>query len=471
MQHLSEAALRQAFDLAREHIRSEETTPVRPYIAPGEAYDALDIAIPDEAVSFDDIVEKLRRLMLATPTTASKRFFNQLFAGRDAVATMADMLVTVANISMYTWKVAGPQILVEREVIERMARLVGFDRGEGMFCPGGSLSNMVALILARNEMVPEARGEGLPGDRLRVYSSEESHYSIVKGAGMIGVGRGNVVRIACDDQGRMDPTALERAIRADVRAGFRPICINATAGTTVEGAFDPIRDIASVARAHGVWLHVDGAYGGALLLSERRRHLLDGCELADSFTWDAHKMMGVPLTCSVALTREPGLFEKHFCEPAEYLFQDESDEFNPGTRSIQCGRRNDALKLWAAWQCTGDAGYERRVERLLELTRYAVGVVHADPALTLAREPQSVNVCFEVDGKCSATICHRLDREARMKVGWGVVGGRRTIRVVFLDPEITEADIDVFFDEVKSVAAELPEGDNAMKSDSALAGA
>lgn len=467
MPQKSEEAARRAAELAVEFIRSEETTPVRPYLAPDAAYDDLDIAIPDGGLPFDAVVEKLRRLLANTPTTSSRRFFNQLFAGRDAAATMADMLVAVTNISMYTWKVAGPQILVEREVIERLAGFVGFERGEGMFCPGGSLSNMVAMIVARNEMIGDAREQGLPGDRLTVYSSVESHYSIMKAAGMVGVGRANVRKIRCDDEGRMDPGALDRAIRADLKAGARPVFINATAGTTVEGAFDPIRPIAAVAREHGVWLHVDGAYGGTVLLSRKRRHLLDGCELADSFTWDAHKMMGVPLTCSVVLTREPGMFARHFCEPADYLFQEESDEYNPGTRSIQCGRRNDALKLWAAWQHHGDAGYERRVERLFELTAHAVSRVKADPAMTLAREPQSINVCFEVDGKCSATICQRLDREARIKVGWGVVGGRRTVRVVFADPDISEADVDVFFDEVRSVAADLPEADNAVEADAA----
>ncbi|MFG0275709.1 MAG: pyridoxal phosphate-dependent decarboxylase family protein, partial [Phycisphaerales bacterium] len=276
----SEDAVRRAAELALEHIRSEETTPVRPYRAPDAAYDDLDIAICADGLPFDDVVEKLRRLLAETPTTSSKRFFNQLFAGRDAVATMADMLVAVANISMYTWKVAGPQILVEREVIERLAGYVGFERGEGMFCPGGSLSNMVAMIVARNEAIADAREHGLPGDRLMVYSSAESHYSIMKAAGMVGVGRANVRKIACDREGRMDPAALDRAIRDDLRSGARPVFINATAGTTVEGAFDPIREIAAVAREHGVWLHVDGAYGGAVLLSRKRRHLLDGCELA-----------------------------------------------------------------------------------------------------------------------------------------------------------------------------------------------
>ena len=122
--------MRRAAELALEHIQSETTIPVRPYRTPEEAYASLEIAIEEAGLPFDVVVEKLRRLMLDTPTTASRRFFNQLFAGRDAVATMADMLVDVANISMYTWKVAGPQILVEREVIERMKRFIGFEHGE-----------------------------------------------------------------------------------------------------------------------------------------------------------------------------------------------------------------------------------------------------------------------------------------------------------------------------------------------------
>jgi glutamate/tyrosine decarboxylase-like PLP-dependent enzyme len=260
----------------------------------------------------------------------------------------------------------------------------------------------------------------------------------------------------------MQVARLKELIAGDLANDLVPVVIVATAGTTVAGAFDPIREIAEVAAQHGIWLHVDGAFGGSVLLSGEHRHLLDGSELSDSFTWNPHKMMGVPLPCSAVLLRQKGLLNKNLSETAEYLFQEDDDELNPGTRSIQCGRRNNALKLWAAWQLHGDDGYEARVHRQFWLAHRATEMIQADPELQLSIEPQSVNVCFEVKGKSSAAICHYLDVEARLKVGHGVVNGRSALRLVCVNPDLTEADLRLALDEIKAVAAKLPPADNTV---------
>ncbi len=231
--------------------------------------------------------------------------------------------------------------------------------------------------------------------------------------------------------------------------------INATAGTTVAGAFDPLDEIADVAGKHGVWLNVDGALGGSVLLSRRHRHLAAGAERADSFVWNAHKMMGVPLPCSALLLARRGLLERHLNETADYLFQSEADELNPGTRSLQCGRRNDALKLWAAWQLHGDEGYERRIDRLFELAAHAARRIEDDPGLELVMPPESICVCFEAPGVSSAAICERLDDEGRLLVGHGQAGDRRAIRLVCVNPDLDESDLDTALAEIRRTAAEL----------------
>ncbi len=412
----------------------------------------LPLTPPREGLPIDAVAERLDRLMELTPNTAGPRYYNQLFAGRDDAAILGEIIAATANNSMYTFKAAGAQILMERALITHMAAKIGWTDADGAFSPGGSLSNLAAMLVARNHAAATARNKGLDGRTLVVYTSAESHYSIRKDAGILGIGRDNVRAIEVDSQGRMRPDTLADALARDKAAGALPVMINATAGTTVQGAFDPLRDIAAVAREHGVWLHVDGAFGGSVLLSRKRRHLLDGCDLADSFTWDAHKMMGVPLTCSVALFRERGHLQRNLDESASYLFQRDADDYNPGVRSLQCGRRNDALKLWTAWLANGDDGYERRVERLYELAAYAVRVIERDPDLTLVRRPQSVNVCFTVRGADATEICDRLDRDGRMKVSHGEVDGQSTIRLVCANPALTERDLDEFFRETKAVA-------------------
>jgi len=447
--------IEKAIDLARalalEHVAAGCATPVRPSLTPEALLEALDMSIPREGSDLETVAEDLRRVLAATPLTASKRFFNQLFGGRNTAAIMADMLVPVANSSMYTWKIAGPHVLIERELLKHMASKAGYPTGEGLFCAGGSISNFAAMLVARNAALGGARDFGLQGAHLTAYTSEASHYSIPKAAEFAGIGRKNVRIIAVDDAGRMSPAALIDTIARDRAAGAAPFFINATAGTTVEGAFDPIERIADIAQEERLWLHVDGAFGGSVALSSRR-DLLAGLERADSFTWDAHKMMSAPLTCSVALFREKGTLEKHVAQNAAYLFQDNNDEFNPGRRSLQCGRRNDGLKLWAAWRQLGDEGYRRRIDHLFDLARYGASIVERTPELTLTMQPESVTVCFEAQGVASDVMCAALLEEGRAVVGWGTVQGQDVVRLVCVNPEMTTDDIDVFFKEVVAVA-------------------
>jgi glutamate/tyrosine decarboxylase-like PLP-dependent enzyme len=448
-------ALELAFELAVDQLEAESELPRRGDSSPRQLRDDLGIAIDPRGSSFEAVVAKLRRLLAETPSAASPRFFNQLFGGRDPIAVVAEMLTPLTNTSMYTYKVAGPQVLVEREVLARMAAKVGYEGGEGTLSPGSSLANLTAMLIARNEAISEARERGLAGERLTVYTSADGHYSIRKAAGILGIGRDNVRAVATDDEGRMAVAALACVLDEDLRRGDRPIMINATAGTTVLGSFDPIAEIAEIARAHGIWLNIDGALGGSVVLSRRHRHLVAGAELADSYVWNAHKMMGVPLPCSALLLAREGLLESHLSESADYLFQSEADELNPGKRSLQCGRRNDALKLWAAWQLHGDRGYEERIDRMFELAAYLAGRIDADPDLDLVMWPASINVCFEVAGRSSAAICERLDQEGRLLLGHGEAAGRRAIRLVCVNPDLEERDLDAALDEIKRTAAEL----------------
>jgi glutamate/tyrosine decarboxylase-like PLP-dependent enzyme len=442
-----------ASDVARRLIARDDEPRRLP--DPHQLEAELDLAPPAESRPLEQVAERLARLLEFTPSTSGRRFYNQLFAGRDRAALLGEIVAAVANNSMYTYKAAGAQVLAERALIAHMGRKVGWERCAGLFTPGGSLSNFAAMVVARNERLEGTRETGLDGRRPAIYTSADAHYSVRKNAGMLGVGRQSVRAVPTDADGRMDPKALDGAIRRDLDSGATPIMVVATSGTTVQGAFDPLDAITDVARRHGLWLHVDGAYGGTLLLSRHRRHLLRGAQLADSFTWDAHKMMGVPLTCSVALFRDPAMPARHFDESASYLFQRDEAEYNPGRGSLQCGRRNDALKLWTAWQHHGDAGYEAMVERLFALAGHCRGVIEAEPGWTLAREPQSVNICFTIDGVDAAAVCDLLDRTGRAKISHGDVGGVDTVRLVCVNPDLDESDFDGLFEDIRWAASQL----------------
>lgn len=437
--------------LLSERQTQEQLEPVSQTVPPQELLDRLPLSLPERGLSIDEVADRLRAVVRETPATAPGRFYNQLFGGREPFAVLGECLATALNSSMYTYKIAGPQVLLENELIERMGNLMGFRQHEGTFTPGGSLSNLCAMLLARDKACPEFREQGMDGTRLRVYTSVESHYSVPKAAAMLGIGRANVVRIPTDQRGRMLPTELAKAIEADLAAGHKPLMVNATAGTTVQGAFDPIDALADVCQEHDVWLHMDGAFGATMVFDERFASSFKGSERVDSITWDAHKLMGVPLTCSVLLVRERGRLKASFNEAAGYLFQSEDDEYNPGTRSMQCGRRNDALKLWTNWLHHGTAGFRERTEHMRNLALLAADCVRQSPGMTLAKEPESLTVCFTVDCTGSEALCDSLQDAGLAMVGHATVDGKCVVRLALVDPDTEEDEIRCFFEDVRYV--------------------
>jgi len=450
-------------EIIQRYIQNDTDQPVNPYRSPDELKSLLDLSLGSAGESTVQVMHSLEALAGATPRSTSKRFYNQLFGGRDPVATAADMLVPVINTSLYTFKAAGPMAIVEEIVMEHMAQKLGFQTPgpQGVFTPGGSISNLLAMLIARNQACPEFRNEGAGNKRITSYVSQDAHYSIVKNAGILGMGRGNVRLIPTDDLGQMRPDALKETIENDLKDGCVPSMIVATAGTTVRGAFDPIEPCAKIAQEFKIWLHVDASFGGSAAMSETHRHLLNGVDLADSVAWNPHKVMGVPLSAAAFITRKPGSLRSCLDETADYLFQGDDDAYNPGTRSIQCGRRNDALKVWAAWKHHGDEGYQDRIDRLMGLAKHCAERITLDDQLKLTLPPPYVNVCFEVLGKSSRDICDALREQNELLVGHAVVDGRRIIRVPFVNGDLTTNDVHEMLGLILKVAGSLPDGDNA----------
>ena len=437
-----------------ERRDQESHTPVLPRAQADELRAKLDLQLPDSGRDLDDVAARLRALVRHTPITTSGSFFNQLFGGREPAALLGETVAAALNNSMYTYKVGGAQVLVELELIKQMGLRVGFENADGVFTPGGSLSNLAGMLLARDRKRPSARRRGIRGRRLRVYTSELCHYSIAKAVSMLGVGLENLVRVAVDDRGRMDPDALREAIHTDLAFGHEPMMVNATAGTTVLGAFDPIDELADVCREHALWLHVDGAFGGSAALDPGQAHLLLGCERADSVAWDAHKLMGAQLSCSVVLVRERGLLAASLDENASYLFQGDDDELNPGKRSLQCGRRNDALKLWTLWQSLGNEGMAQRLARLRSLALYAAQLVRAAPGFELVREPEFLNVCFRIEGVDADELCAELTDRGLAMIGYALVDGEKIVRLTLSNAGVDEEDLRLLFQRLRRVAAE-----------------
>jgi len=427
-------------------LRQDEVeNPVTKTIGAEELFQQLDLSLGDEPITDDVFNATLKALVLNTPKTASNRFFNQLFGGRKSRAVLGDLLAVVLNNSMYTYKVGGPQIGVEKEIIQQICDKIGYGvRGGGTFPTGGSMANFMGLLMARDQYNESIKHTGVQ-QTLIAYSSTESHYSIAKNAAFAGIGRDNIRYIATDKQGAMRADALDAQIRADIYAGLSPFFVNATAATTVLGVYDPLEALAQVCKEYDIWLHVDAALGGAVMFSEKYNYLLKGSEYTDSFAFNAHKMLGVPLSCSMLLARDKKHLYQSFSNDADYLYQGDDDDLNLGKMSIQCGRRNDALKFWTLWKSVGTKGLAEIVDYQFELSAQAHEYIENNPDYTVYSKSPSVSICFNYKNIDPKSLCAALYEEQEVVVGYGSYGETSFIRMVAVNTNNAVTDMMDFF--------------------------
>ena len=431
-------------------LKAEEETPVVEYVEARNLHDRIDLSLNQEAMEEETFRDLLEDLVLTTPRTSSNLFFNQLFGGRKSKAVLGDLLAVMLNNSMYTYKVGGPQVGVEKSIINKLCEMVGYGKaGNGTFPSGGSMSNLMAMIMARDAHDPKIKLEGT-SKKLIVYTSKESHYSTPKNAAMMGIGRNNVRYVNTNSEGELLSDHLEELILADLEMGNTPFYVNLTAGTTVLGAYDPIPPASRICKKYNLWLHVDGAYGGGVIFSKKYKHLLAGLEEADSFSVNAHKMLGTPLTCSIILTKHSQQLYDSFSNDAEYLYQTDGDDYNLGKISMQCGRRNDALKFWTLWKSVGTETLEKYVDQQFYLADVAREYISNNPDYTLYSYDDSISICFNYKGIDANELCTLMYQEAEVMVGFGKFREDEFIRFVTINSENKKEDILNFFSKLEA---------------------
>jgi sulfinoalanine decarboxylase/sulfinoalanine decarboxylase/aspartate 1-decarboxylase len=317
------------------------------------------------------------------------------------------------------------------------------------------MSNYIALIMGRDAKDPECRFKGISKPMI-VYTSKESHYSTSKNVSFAGMGRNNIRYIKADAKGRMIPALLEAQIIEDIENGCLPTYVNATAGTTVLGAFDPINAIADITEKYKIWLHVDGAYCGSVIFSEKYKHLVEGVERSDSFSYNAHKMLGTPLTCSIILVNDKKQLHDSFSNDADYLYQTDGDDFNLGKTSFQCGRRNDALKFWTLWKSMGSQGLENIIDRQFELANVALDYIRSHPDYTLYSFDESISICFNYKDIDPTELCTALYANQETVVGFGSFQEDTFVRLVTINANNEKEDILHFFKVLEDFVAKTP---------------
>lgn len=432
-------------EIVEELLNLEVEQPVSPVIAPEKLFDEMDLHLNEEPLDDDQFKASLKDLVFKTPKTSSNRFFNQLFGGRQSKAYLGDLLAVMLNNSMYTYKVGGPQIGIEKEIINQISTRVGYASGSGgTIGAGGSMNNFMAMIMARDAQNNSIKNDGVR-DHLVAYTSKESHYSVAKNGTFAGIGRDNIRYINSDERGAMLASDLELKITQDLKDGLKPFFVNVTTGTTVLGVADPIEELSKVCKKHNVWLHVDGAYCGAVLFSKKYRKLLKGVELSDSFAFNAHKMLGTPLSCSIIVVKDKRDLNYSFSNEASYLYQDHGDDFNPGKTSFQCGRRNDALKFWSLWKAVGTSGLEKIVDHQFHLADTARDYIRSNSDYTLYSGDDSVSICFNYKNIDPKVLCNSLYDHEELVVGFGEFDGTFFVRLVTVNASNTDEDLLNFF--------------------------
>lgn len=274
-----------------------------------------------------------------------------------------------------------------------------------MTIAGGSASNLTSLVIARNTLFPETKTAGNGDKQFVVFTSEHGHYSVEKAAGIIGLGKDAVILVPVDASGRMDAAELAELIAKARSEGKTPFYVNATAGTTVLGSYDPFTKISAVCKREKIWMHVDASWGGSVVFSAAQRAAkLQGVHLADSVTVNPHKMMNVPVTCSFLLGPDMRVFHAANRIDAPYLFHggddgdaDDEQVWDLADLTLQCGRRGDALKLALSWVYYGPSGFERQVDHAFDMASLlAAEIDKRATSFTLVSEnpPPCLQVCF-----------------------------------------------------------------------------
>jgi aromatic-L-amino-acid decarboxylase len=412
----------------------------------------FDDPLPEEGLDAEQVLNIISRDVLPHATNiSSPRYFGLFNPAPLPVAVWVDALCSALNQNSAAWRQSPSVSALEVRLLRWLCGLVGYGgSGFGTLTSGESEANLIALKCARDVATARAAADGLAGAPrpLRVYASEQCHFSLVKGMDIVGVGRNNLQKIDTDARFRVRVDLLREAIETDCAAGYQPCCVVGVAGATSTGTIDPLDQLARIAEDYGVWYHVDAAYGGALAFSSAHRGMLRGIERAHSVTLDPHKWMFVPFACAALLVRDGGrVLRDAFDITPEYL-DERRGESGGDDRALDFfrygllgTRRANALKLWAALRCLGRQGYEQVIERQLALTRYLTSQLGKLDDFELMGDVQTAVCCVrfmpdavrgsaeQVQDDLQCGLQQRIERGGRAWLATTVLHGRRALRI------------------------------------------
>jgi glutamate/tyrosine decarboxylase-like PLP-dependent enzyme len=443
-----------------EHYLNSDSIDLRPQLSPEELSRMINLELNDVPGDKEGIEHFIHHYLSLSVNTNNKKFANQLWSKTEPFSILGELLCAVTNTSMYTYEVAPVATMLERKMISYLSQLIWNKSTDGIMTSGGSASNLQALMIARNIKVTGSKNHGLSGSNKVpvILAARNAHYSIKRAVNILGIGQNHLIEVDVDHQGAINPDDLKFQLSLIREKNQYPFCLVSTAGTTVEGSFDSLPEIAKICKENNIWLHVDGAYGGSVLLSQKHKKLLEGVEHADSFSWDFHKMLGINLPCAFLFTKEKGLLQETLTSGNDsYLFHDQDQSIDQGPKSLQCGRRNDILKLWLTWQSIGKTGLEERIDKLFTLAQNFSEMVGKTKELVLIKKPQSINICFRLNGliRHEEKIRNKLLKDGDLMLNYSKNSDGPFFRLAVTRPDLNESDFFHLIDRIIKVGREF----------------
>ena len=451
-------------ELSAEYLSTLHARPVFPRTSGAETARLFAQELPQHGMG-DSAFDALRDV-IAHCRSQNGRFFGYVLGPGEPIAALGDLVASILGQNITAWRSSPAGVTIERTVVGWLAEAVGCNGFSGTLTGGGSAANLMGLAMARESRIPaNDRGVHNAGAGV-VYASEQVHMAVPKAVAMLGIGRENLHYVPCDDFYHMVPSALEQAISADIAQGRKPMAVVASAGTVNTGAIDPLPEIATIARAHDLWMHVDGAYGALAAIAIP--HKFEGLGQADSLSLDPHKWLYQPLDCGCLLYRDPSVARKTFMYTGSYAKQLSSDPiegFAFFEESMELTRRFRALKLWLSLRYHGIQAFRAAIQQDLDHAQRLVEAIKKSPALELAGPAELSAVCFrhrlryeaseEARNRFNLALLQRIVRRGRVFLSNAELNEKFYLRACIVNHFTSDTDVDGLVPEVLGAASEI----------------
>jgi len=449
-----------------DYLRDLREHPVYRQTSSREVRSGLDSKLPIKGTGFESLLKNFRDTIVPfSRQNAHPRMFGYVQSPGTPIGAFADLLASTLNANLTIWRSAPAPVDLERLAIDWIRQILGFPpEAGGLFVSGGSMANLAALAAAR-----QAKYNSL--GRLRVYASSATHFSIIKAAALLGIGRENVQHVAVDERFRMRVDDLVANINADLEAGYVPFCVVGNAGTVDTGAIDSLGEIRDIANRFQLWMHVDGSYGAFAILAESARELFAGMEQADSIALDPHKWLYLPVDVGCVIYRDPEVARATFAHEAEYtrMFGEQAYEaFVCWDYSPELSRRFRALKVWMLLKGVGLDRLSDAIENNLACARYFESMVQASDDFEMAAPVELSIFCFrhvpdrlrnespKVIDAFNERLLVALQRDGSSYLSNTTLGGRFALRGCVLNYRTTLRDMEILLDDLRRVGRSLP---------------